>query len=604
MSELNYNPVQKYVDRYDKQLTNLGLDEICQIDKPIIQQKLDIPNKEQFLASLNNFYMAALGLGTLLLRLGAIIEISEAMHKGDEDEASDLEKNSSLIKQLLANLKDSKPTDTNWRNLLEHFSGFTKNEAFKKCFEIIETKKSYESKLLESFVSIRNDIAHGNFGIDFNSIYTYLDCFKKFRVISEIFISEKLIIKDGYFYLKSGKLVGMDIKLYPFMKFKEPNLAQVYPFLFQGLYGQGTKLAKLINTEDGEEILQSPEETKNTFDDFFSPLAKLLKYGIGDSYEESNKTRQKSYLDYFVGRENEVKSIVEWCNSQSENNILPVYAPAGLGKGALMANVIKQFEKGETKVIYHFCSSGLQNSLHAILYHLIISGTDLTLWKNLDPAFERKLSSLPSKYADLVDLFHKLIEKYDTIDEEKVFDELKSKYEKGIIKNDSFRNSCLSKLLSRLKSYCEERLAKDPTNTVIIDLYKNTDFSKGRQFKNLVIIVDGLDDAHVSYPQLPISDWFKQVDDKGEFINENWQSPKNIRWIFTYRKTEGMKGYDFPLYSYLQGLPSVQPLQPLNSSSLNVALEELNKKRADNNKEPIVISCELINKIILKGKCL
>lgn len=94
-------------------------------------------------------------------------------------------------------------------------------------------------------------------------------------------------------------------------------------------------------------------------------------------------------------------------------------------------------------VLFHFCSSGIQNNLHATLYHLIIQGKKQQLWKTENQDVLRKLDRLPSKYTDLIELFHRLL---------------------------------------------DECFVPSRNNTT----------------GNLVILLDGLDDAAVAFPQLHI----------------------------------------------------------------------------------------------------
>ena len=84
-----------------------------------------------------------------------------------------------------------------------------------------------------------------------------------------------------------------------------------------------------------------------------------------------------------------------------------------------------------------------------------------------------------------------------------------------------------------------------------------------------------LDEAAVAYPSLHISDWFKTYNEKDE-PEEDWQSPDFVKWIFTYRKTEGEKGYSLPLYHKLETLPIVQPLEGLSEMAVDVALKKFN----------------------------
>lgn len=111
----------------------------------------------------------------------------------------------------------------------------------------------------------------------------------------------------------------------------------------------------------------------------------------------------------------------------------------------------------------------MQNSLHAALYHYIKQGQHAQYWDATDDQIKRKLERLPSKYIDVIHLFQSLLS-----------DHLKIQ----------------SKNLSG----------------------------------NLVILMDGLDEAQVAYSQLKISDWFYTYNDKEE-PEEDWRSASNIRWI-------------------------------------------------------------------------
>lgn len=153
--------------------------------------------------------------------------------------------------------------------------------------------------------------------------------------------------------------------------------------------------------------------------------------------------------------------------------------------------------------------------MHAILYHLIIQGqkyppNGLTLWKTDDEIIARKLNRLPSRYHDVIHLFQDLLD------------------------------NCFN-----------------PPKAL----------SNG----NLVILIDGLDEAAVAYSSLHISDWFYKYNDKGE-IESDWVSPINIRWIFTYRK--GF--YRFPSNFKQAKIEILQPLQGLTEEAARTALQKFN----------------------------
>ena len=79
------------------------------------QEQLDENNFLAFIdkdaGKLNNLMMAGLGMGTLFLRMGAVIQMSAKLHDGDTS-------NDALyMKQVIDNLRETLPSDTNWKNL-------------------------------------------------------------------------------------------------------------------------------------------------------------------------------------------------------------------------------------------------------------------------------------------------------------------------------------------------------------------------------------------------------------------------------------------------------------------------------------------------------
>ena len=66
---------------------------------------------EAHTSKLNNLFMAGLGMGTLYLRMGAVIQMSEKLHDGDANN------DALFMKQVVDNLRETLPSDTNWKNL-------------------------------------------------------------------------------------------------------------------------------------------------------------------------------------------------------------------------------------------------------------------------------------------------------------------------------------------------------------------------------------------------------------------------------------------------------------------------------------------------------
>jgi hypothetical protein len=54
--------------------------------------------------------------------------------------------------------------------------------------------------------------------------------------------------------------------------------------------------------------------------------------------------------------------------------------------------------------------------------------------------------------------------------------------------------------------------------------------------RNCIIIIDALDEAAVANSSVHLSDWFYSYNEKEE-PQEDWRSPSNIKWIFTYRSS-------------------------------------------------------------------
>ena len=106
-------------------------------------------------------------------------------------------------------------------------------------------------------------------------------------------------------------------------------------------------------------------------------LSKSHKGGAGQVFDHRN--RIEYYNECFVGRDKESRDIIDWSSSDNDKNILPIFSQAGMGKGALIADVISKLSDENIPVLYHFCNSGLANNLHAILCHLIL-GKD-ALWR-------------------------------------------------------------------------------------------------------------------------------------------------------------------------------------------------------------------------------
>jgi len=554
---IDKSPLVRYHERYKK-----------------IKQELGItPDKDSLLklietnpSGLNNFYMAAMGMSTLIVRLGAIIQLCRKLK-------DDNTKNDALfMKQVIDNLRETLPSDTNWRELWKA-SMQIGSEWEKPCIQ-----KNGDS-LLSRFVTFRNKFAHQIIRIipaDIDQLTKSISIFDEMEQLNTLFKDSSIEEKEGKFYFIQANKI---LELHPFIqKGKNDDL----PYLFQGMY-ENKKNTKLINTHLGNELEQ---ESQLHLEPLFNPLRQAIRGGAGEVFDHS--VRLAYYQNCFFGRERERNLILEWCKTQGEQNILPVYSNAGMGKGALIADVIEKLQKEKIPVLYHFCGAGIQNSLHATLYHFILQGAiykafnGISFWDNKNEEIKKKLERLPTKYIEVIHLFQNLLSNYgkvNLVDLEATISKMRAS--NNLIALMGIYDS--NNMIEETKSVCAEILLKDPANKQALEKLKNVQNIKKN--KNLVIIIDGLDEAAVANSSLHISDWFYTYNEKEEPEND-WRSPLNIRWIFTYRKTDGQKGYQFPFEKEGDKIESLQPLLGLSESSVDAALEEF-KVSADFKKEVI-----------------
>ncbi len=447
---------------------------------------------------LNNLFMAGLGMGTLFLRMGAVIQMSQKLHDGNT--AAD----ALFMKQVLDNLRETLPSDTNWKNLW--FASMLADSKWDKAIP----RDSNKNSMLDRFVAFRNKYVHQYIRIipeHAKEVEKGMKVLNEMEGLFSLFEGGEVLLKEDNYFWKQGKT---ELELHPFVQKGEH---EGLPYLFQGLYDNKSK-AKFINTLYGDETLPV---TNSALEEKFQPMQQALRGGAGQVFDHSE--RMQYYLDCFVGREREVQSVLDWVKSDSPNSVLPIYSEAGMGKGALTACIIDGLLKDNTPVMYHYCGSGMANSLHAVLYHFILQGKNMPgmngagVWKVEDEALQRKMDRLPSRYHDAIKLFQTLLD----------------------------------------------------------DCYVPT---KKYEAKPLVIVIDGLDEAAVANGQLKVADWFYTYNEKDE-PEEDWQSPDFVKWIFTYRSLPDKSKEGFRLDGRaLEKNELVQPLQGLTEEAVQAALKE------------------------------
>ena len=477
------NPVHQYYKRY----LELKSEKAISTDLDNLQRLV-----EEDPAGLNNFYMAALGMSTLMLRLGAVIQLCQKFERLD-DQGDAL-----FMKQILDNLRESLPSDTSWKNLWAL-------SAEDERWMAPTVKPKNGEPLLNRFITFRNRYVHQLIRLDASflpQLQASIGLFEELAALTSLFEKGSLELKeDKYYWVQDGQA----LLLYPYV---QPGKEGQDPYIFQGLYDNKTQ-AHLLNLRLGDEVDQPAiDHLEPTFD----PIKDAIRGGAGQVFDYSERIAY--YQSCFVGREREKAAVLEFCNASDEQNILCIKSPAGMGKGALLADVIEQLKEDKNQVLYHFCGAGMQNSLHASLYHYILQGQRAQYWDTTDEQIQRKLERLPSKYIDVIHLFQSL-------------------------------------LTDHLK------------------------IQKNNASGNLVILIDGLDEAQVAYAQLKISDWFYTYNDKEE-PEEDWRSPINIRWIFTYRcDDDGSESfYQFPKMKELAVAPILQPLTGLSPAAVDEAFKQ------------------------------
>ena len=432
--------------------------------------------------------------------MGAVIQMSAKLHDGDTS-------NDALyMKQVIDNLRETLPSDTNWKNLW--YASIHPGSKWETA--IPKNSKENNNTILDRFVTFRNKFVHQSIRITLThhtELKKGIDILDSMANLYSLFESGSIELKEEkYFWIQET----IELELYPFV---QSGQHEGLPYLFQGLYENKSK-AKFINTLRGDE---TNPEINPSLNEQFLPMQDALRGGAGQVFDHSE--RMQYYLDCFVGREREVQSALDWVKGDSVNNVLPIFSEAGMGKGALTAGIVNGLIEDSIPVMYHYCGSGMANSLHAVLYHFILQGKKMPgmngagIWKVEDEALKRKMERLPSRYHDAIHLFQNLLD----------------------------------------------------------DCYVP---SKKYEGKPLVIVIDGLDEAAVANSQLKVSDWFYTYNDKDE-PEEDWKSPDFVKWIFTYRSLPGEKKVGFELGGrfYIEKNELLQPMQGLTDEAVREALK-------------------------------
>ena len=255
-------PISNYVDRFRQQFEALSLSSATSEDYE------DLINNNA--SRLNNLLMSGLGACTLILRMGAVINLAKKLEEGSDEE------DALLMKQIIDNLREVLPSDTNWKTIWK-ITCNTDSDWY-KC---VESEKGKQS-LMEAFVTFRNKYVHGIIALRINHLKKLISGIKILNRVCEevgpLFENTKIEIVDGkyYFFEPTSGLFSKPNKtnLYPFV---QGGSEDGLPYIFQGLY-DNKKTAELISTFYGD---VQEQEGDAHYQAVFDPMLKSLKGGAG-----------------------------------------------------------------------------------------------------------------------------------------------------------------------------------------------------------------------------------------------------------------------------------------------------------------------------------
>ena len=201
-------PISNYVDRFREQFESLNLSAASNEDYENL-----INNSS---SRLNNLLMSGLGACTLILRMGAVINLAKKIEEGSDEE------DALLMKQIIDNLREVLPSDTNWKTIWKITC-----DPESDWFKCVDSEKGSQS-LMEGFVTFRNKYVHGIIELRINHLKKLVSGIKILdRVcveVSPLFDNTKIEVIDGKYYF-SEPTTGLSSK---------PNKTNLYPFVQSG----------------------------------------------------------------------------------------------------------------------------------------------------------------------------------------------------------------------------------------------------------------------------------------------------------------------------------------------------------------------------------
>ena len=188
--------------------------------------KLGNINNDQFIelmtkqkASVNNLLMAGLGASTLILRLGAVIQLSKKLEEGTpEDDAL-------LMKQIVDNLREKFTSDTSWKVIWSITC--PEDSPWRSCI----TPPKGQQSLMERFITFRNKYVHGYISLREQDVKKILEGIATLHEIvnttSQLFSGTEIKEqKDQFFFTEKG-MKSLFIHLY------KKGAKDGLPYIFQ-----------------------------------------------------------------------------------------------------------------------------------------------------------------------------------------------------------------------------------------------------------------------------------------------------------------------------------------------------------------------------------
>ena len=138
------SPIQKYHQRFIEIKAEKGINtDVSSLSELI----------EKDPAGVNNYFMAAIGMSPLMLRIGAVIQLCSKLQRLD-DQGDAL-----FMKQVIDNLRESLPSDTSWKNIWM----ISVSQESTWSNPIQQTKGG--SSLIDRFITFRNRFVHQQISI-------------------------------------------------------------------------------------------------------------------------------------------------------------------------------------------------------------------------------------------------------------------------------------------------------------------------------------------------------------------------------------------------------------------------------------------------------